>query len=298
MKPNQVEYLKRTALAILAALCALHGGDHSRAQSVPSLINYQGRLTDAAGNPLPNGTYGIAFRIWNKKDATMPGNLLIWGQEYNVAVQNGVFNVVLGAPGGTAITNTAVNDLNFAFTEMNRYFGLTVTRGTNGLSVTNAIEIVPRQQVLTSPFAFSAQHAESARFATNCLTAEVALNVTNAVPSGIITMWSGALNQIPLGWTLCDGTGGTPDLSDKFVLGATSTSKARVGNIGPDGSGGSGLSPTLLGTNGNDLYQCSKSGSGEGAFQPDGTSSDSCPREAHKHRYMPPYYALAFIIKL
>lgn len=52
---------------------------------VPKLINYQGKLTDDSGNPLPNGTYGVAFRVWSKKAAPEIGDQLIWGQEYNVA---------------------------------------------------------------------------------------------------------------------------------------------------------------------------------------------------------------------
>ena len=40
------------------------------------------------------------------------------------------------------------------------------------------------------------------------------------VPTGTIAMWSGAANAIPTGWTVCDGTNGTPDLRDRFVVGA------------------------------------------------------------------------------
>lgn len=38
-------------------------------------------------------------------------------------------------------------------------------------------------------------------------------------PSGIIVMWSGPLDDIPSGWKLCDGSDGTPDLRDRFILG-------------------------------------------------------------------------------
>lgn len=34
---------------------------------------------------------------------------------------------------------------------------------------------------------------------------------------GVITVWSGAIDNIPPGWFLCDGTNGTPDLRDRFV---------------------------------------------------------------------------------
>jgi hypothetical protein len=38
--------------------------------------------------------------------------------------------------------------------------------------------------------------------------------------SGIIVMWAGTLTNIPPGYALCDGTNGTPDLSDRFIVGA------------------------------------------------------------------------------
>ena len=33
-------------------------------------------------------------------------------------------------------------------------------------------------------------------------------------------MWSGKISDIPSGWALCDGGNGTPDLRDKFIVGA------------------------------------------------------------------------------
>lgn len=43
------------------------------------------------------------------------------------------------------------------------------------------------------------------------------------VPSGGIIMWSGAVASVPTGWFLCDGANGTPDMRDRFVVGAGST---------------------------------------------------------------------------
>lgn len=40
------------------------------------------------------------------------------------------------------------------------------------------------------------------------------------IPAGGIIMWSGALVNIPTGWFLCNGTNGTPNLQDRFVIGA------------------------------------------------------------------------------
>ena len=41
--------------------------------------------------------------------------------------------------------------------------------------------------------------------------------ITNVVPSGGIVIWSGAKNQVPSGWALCNGQNGTPDLTGRFV---------------------------------------------------------------------------------
>lgn len=43
------------------------------------------------------------------------------------------------------------------------------------------------------------------------------------VPVGGIIMWSGSIVSIPATWALCDGTNGTPDLRDRFIVGAGST---------------------------------------------------------------------------
>lgn len=40
---------------------------------------------------------------------------------------------------------------------------------------------------------------------------------------GAIGLWSGTVGSIPSGWYLCDGNNGTPDLTDRFVVGAGST---------------------------------------------------------------------------
>lgn len=51
-------------------------------------------------------------------------------------------------------------------------------------------------------------------------------NVTTNLPSGtalvlqnMVVMWAGSSGAIPSGWHLCDGTVGTPDLRDSFIVG-------------------------------------------------------------------------------
>lgn len=40
------------------------------------------------------------------------------------------------------------------------------------------------------------------------------------IPAGGIIMWSGSTTDVPAGWALCDGANGTPDLRNRFVVGA------------------------------------------------------------------------------
>jgi hypothetical protein len=47
--------------------------------------------------------------------------------------------------------------------------------------------------------------------------------IQSQIPSGIITMWSGLIVNIPTGWFLCNGSNGTPDLRNRFIVGAGST---------------------------------------------------------------------------
>lgn len=40
------------------------------------------------------------------------------------------------------------------------------------------------------------------------------------IPVGLISLWSGSIGSIPSGWVLCDGNNSTPDLRDRFIVGA------------------------------------------------------------------------------
>lgn len=54
----------------------------------------------------------------------------------------------------------------------------------------------------------------------NSAVTSTADQLNSPVPSGFIGMWSGAIAAIPTGWFLCDGTNGTPNLKDRFIVGA------------------------------------------------------------------------------
>lgn len=40
------------------------------------------------------------------------------------------------------------------------------------------------------------------------------------IPVGGIIMWSGSIASIPTGWAICNGSNSTPDLRDRFLVGA------------------------------------------------------------------------------
>ena len=57
------------------------------------------------------------------------------------------------------------------------------------------------------------------------------------VPTGAIIMWSGTAVDIPAEWQLCDGTNGSPDLRERFIVGAGGDSNLVVGGEYAVGSG-------------------------------------------------------------
>ncbi|WKV16960.1 hypothetical protein [Microcystis phage MJing1] len=58
---------------------------------------------------------------------------------------------------------------------------------------------------------------------TAALARITALEARPVIPAGLIAKWSGTVATIPTGWALCNGSNGTPDLTDKFVIGAGGT---------------------------------------------------------------------------
>ena len=65
--------------------------------------------------------------------------------------------------------------------------------------------------------------APTAAYGTNTTQIATTAFVQASLPAGVIVMWSGSIATIPSGWLLCNGASGTPDLRDRFVVGAGST---------------------------------------------------------------------------
>ena len=74
---------------------------------------------------------------------------------------------------------------------------------------------------LNSPALTGTPTAPTASSGTNTTqVATTAFVIANAIPSGLISMWSGTIASIPSGWVLCNGSNSTPDLRNKFIIGA------------------------------------------------------------------------------
>ena len=133
---------------------------------------------------------------------------------------------------------------------------------------------------------------------------------STALPSGIISLWYGSIASIPSGWALCDGSVAgsitTPDLRDRFIVGAgTGGSYAVDATGGSTTSGPHTLTAAQMPTHTHDYLQRgftkSDPGAGSQDFSDEGgtlTTTSAGSDAAHSHAAtLPPYYALCYIMK-
>jgi microcystin-dependent protein len=146
------------------------------------------------------------------------------------------------------------------------------------------------------------------------------VSISSGVPPGAIVMWSGSSSTIPAGWALCDGTGGTPDLRGRFVvgldpgdpdyqnMGATggqkevtlTTDQMPSHSHGNRVNSGYGSSRSAANTYAAGMtYAASSYRSLRSSATNHTNTNEIVPEgggQAHENR--PPYFVLAFIIKL
>lgn len=132
------------------------------------------------------------------------------------------------------------------------------------------------------------------------------------IPVGGIIIWSGAVNAVPTGWALCNGNNGTPNLTDRFVIGAG-------GGFGRGVTGGSSTVTLAAGNlpphshNYWDIYYSEKAPGADNRYVgSNGTDYDNDPHAFQYYRttengnglnstpfsILPPYYALAYIMRV
>jgi len=181
----------------------------AQGSTVPTTLSYQGRLTDAAGLPLPVGLYTMRFSLYSVPVGGSP----LWTELHDGAgavpvLEGGFFNALLGE----------VEPLPDPFPDAPLYLGITI--GTDQ-------EMTPREPLTSVPFAFNALGAKDG----------------GGVPVGTVISWWRADASTPLPsdeWAIADGSivndpesplyGETlPNLTDRFVMGAA------PGNIGTAG---------------------------------------------------------------
>lgn len=114
--------------------------------------------------------------------------------------------------------------------------------------------------------------------------------LVNPFIRGMIILWSGAIADIPSGWLLCNGGGGTPNLENLFIVGAGDTYV--VGATG----GSVNHTHVFLGT-GHSHSLAVGSGVQAGTDLASSTTSVSAAGETDSEEGLPPYYALAYIMK-
>lgn len=149
------------------------------------------------------------------------------------------------------------------------------------------------------------------------------------IPPGIICMWSGSAASIPEGWALCNGSNGTPNLQDQFIVGAGNSYSP--GNTGGANSvaltiaqlpshnhsastGAAGNHTHTYSTHytaesspntsrfspyrTNGTHYANRSGSINAAGNHTHPVSVGATGSGHSHENRPPYYALCFIMRL
>lgn len=150
---------------------------------------------------------------------------------------------------------------------------------------------------------------------SQALQVTVSPDIFHLVPTGTIVMWSGS--TVPVGWLLCDGTNNTPNLVSKFIMGAA---LPEVGNEGGSSShthsAGASVTVSPVGSHAHGVpeqWYSNTASSGNGVTIVDrdatdvkGTQTQSAGGHTHNATStvtvgaasnIPPYFALAFIMK-
>ena len=195
---NAIAKVVLASILPTVALTVIHAAVPSTAtQNVPGKMNYQGYLRDpSTGDAYVDGIYTLDCRIYSNDMGGTP----LWGGRYSAYVKDGYFNIMLGDENATqnlddmsGITYTGAANLWKALwgansTDCKRFLGVTPLQDANHAVISSPTEIMPRQELLTAPFAFRAQSAQYASEAKENFTVG-----GNLIVNGTTT-FSGAIN--------------------------------------------------------------------------------------------------------
>jgi hypothetical protein len=239
-----------------------------------------------------------------------------------VVIPNGITALVIAD--GTNFYNAISGSVgNFTVNGNLAVTGTTALSGAltyGGVTLSNAVTGTGSMALSASPTFTGTPIAPTAAPGTNTTQiATTAFALANSIPSGAIILWSGSIASIPSGWLLCDGTSGTPDLRNRFIVGAGSTyAVAATGgtadavvvshtHTATDSGHTHGLGNTVSTTTPGSVVTYTGPGGGN-AFQSintltgstnSGTAniSVSTTGVSGTNQNLPPYYALAYIMK-
>lgn len=235
------------------------------------------------------------------------------------------YNWTLPTVGGSE--NEWGGDLNANWTALDTLLGgvtNTEFQILNGATVSTAeLNILDGATVTTTELNYVSGATSNLQTQINDIVA-----AAGGIVSGMILMWSGSTSNIPSGWFLCNGSNGTPDLRDRFIVGAgssyavgatggadsvtltsdqipshshtfsgtTNTTGAHthsISEIAPDTTGGT--SPAFVNVDNTGDAGISTDSAGSHSHSFSGTTSSTGGGSSHENR--PPYYALAYIMK-
>ena len=145
------------AISMMVLMCAsffMFAPDASALTTVPTKMNFQGRLTNSVGNTMPDGLYNMKFRLFT----VSTGGSSVWNETREttdrVQVTNGLFSVRLGDVTALPASLFASGPLYF---EIELPTPATATCSTAACGVFTEGAMTPRNQMATSAYAYNSE---------------------------------------------------------------------------------------------------------------------------------------------
>lgn len=192
--------------AVAVAGLSLLGGLASAA--VPTLINYQGLLTDNSGNPVADDTYEVTFRIYDQTSSER------WVETHNITTSDGLFTVELGSNGSPLMPSV------FDYTEC--WLGITITGDQ---------EMTPRTRLVSVPYAQRVATVDGASGGDITSKVSIGPGHTNTGENAFV---AGASNEVSDATAVVSGgTGNVASAASTTISGgALNTASASQATVG------------------------------------------------------------------
>lgn len=180
-------------------------------------------VTIADGNKVMVWSNGTNF--YEVQAQNLTGTLAIANGGTGQTTANAALNALLPSQTGNANKYLQTNGINTSWDAVSLSTSditgtLPVANGGTGVTSSTGTGSVV---LSASPTFTGTPSAPTAAVGTDNTQLATTAFVRDIIPTGLITMWYGSIASVPSGWYLCDGTNGTPDLRDRFVVGAGSS---------------------------------------------------------------------------